>query len=137
MVKSLQLRKMVDLDEPGLQNCFSLSGWMKIIESVAVFTCLMLHRIGDGGSQVRDNAHAAHELPYKKGPSCAWPPPPPGSTHAFIRTWRPLKSNSTFTLKCFFCVAAALAVVLREAVQAYSSPCALELDRILLVVSYV
>ena len=42
----------MELDEPGLQNCFSLSGWMKIIESILVFTCLMLHRIGDDGSQV-------------------------------------------------------------------------------------
>ncbi len=44
---------MPDLDEPGLQNCFSLSGWIKILESCMIFVCLMLHRIGDNGSQVK------------------------------------------------------------------------------------
>ncbi len=43
---------MVDLEEPGLQNCFSLSGWAKILESCMIFICLMIHRIGDNGSQV-------------------------------------------------------------------------------------
>lgn len=38
--------------EPGLGECFGLSGWIKIVESFAVFTCLMLHRIGDQGQQV-------------------------------------------------------------------------------------
>jgi len=40
-------------EEPGLHNCFNLSGWIKILESVLIFVCLMLHRIGDGGKQVK------------------------------------------------------------------------------------
>ena len=38
--------------EPGLRECFGLSGWIKIIESCLVFTCLMLHRMGNSGSQI-------------------------------------------------------------------------------------
>ena len=36
----------------GIYECFTLSGFFKIFESVAVFTCLMLHRIGNSGKQV-------------------------------------------------------------------------------------
>ena len=36
----------------GIHHCFSLSGWLKIIESFAVFTLIMLHRIGDNTNQV-------------------------------------------------------------------------------------
>lgn len=43
--------------EPGLGQCFGLSGWIKIVESLAVFTCLMLHRIGDQGQQVILSTH--------------------------------------------------------------------------------
>ena len=39
-------------DEGGINNCFTLSGWIKIVESFAVFTLLMLHRIGDNTQQV-------------------------------------------------------------------------------------
>ena len=35
-------------DEGGIHHCFSLSGWIKIVESFAVFTLIMLHRIGAG-----------------------------------------------------------------------------------------
>ena len=35
-------------EEGGLHHCFSLSGWIKIVESFAVFTLIMLHRIGAG-----------------------------------------------------------------------------------------
>lgn len=40
------------MSEPGLGNCFCLSGYIKMLESFAIFTCLMLHRIGDKGNQV-------------------------------------------------------------------------------------
>ena len=36
----------------GIYECFTMSGFFKIFESVAVFTCLMLHRIGYVGKQV-------------------------------------------------------------------------------------
>ena len=39
-------------DQPGLMNCFRLAGVIKILESLAIFTCLMMHRIGATGSQV-------------------------------------------------------------------------------------
>jgi len=35
-------------EEGGIHHCFSLSGWIKIVESFAVFTLIMLHRIGAG-----------------------------------------------------------------------------------------
>ena len=35
-----------------MRECFGLSGWIKIVESCAVFCCLMLHRIGNQGSQI-------------------------------------------------------------------------------------
>jgi hypothetical protein len=38
----------------GVSECFSLSGFLKITESFAVFTCLMLHRIGYYGKQVTE-----------------------------------------------------------------------------------
>ena len=36
----------------GVYECFTISGFLKITESVAVLTCLMLHRIGYLGKQV-------------------------------------------------------------------------------------
>ena len=39
--------------KPGLINCFRLAGVVKILETFAIFTCLMLHRIGAVGQQVR------------------------------------------------------------------------------------
>jgi len=38
--------------KPGLINCFRLAGVIKILETFAIFTCLMLHRIGAVGTQV-------------------------------------------------------------------------------------
>lgn len=38
--------------EPGLLECFRLSGLIKILESCAIFVCMMLHRIGNRGNQV-------------------------------------------------------------------------------------
>ncbi len=38
--------------DPGLGECFTLSGWLKIFESIAIFTCMMLHRIGNKGKQI-------------------------------------------------------------------------------------
>lgn len=38
--------------KPGLINCFQLGGVIKILETLAIFTCLMLHRIGAVGTQV-------------------------------------------------------------------------------------
>ena len=42
----------VNLFIMGVYECFTLSGFLKIAESFAVFTCLMLHRIGYIGKQV-------------------------------------------------------------------------------------
>ena len=39
--------------KPGLINCFRLAGVVKILETLAIFTCLMMHRIGAIGTQVR------------------------------------------------------------------------------------
>merc|ERR1711944_89172 len=36
----------------GVGECFTLSGWLKIIQSFSVFTLIMLHRIGDSTKQV-------------------------------------------------------------------------------------
>ena len=36
----------------GIGECFTLSGFIKILESCAAFTCVMLHRIGDQGNEV-------------------------------------------------------------------------------------
>ena len=36
----------------GVGECFTLSGFIKILESCAAFTCVMLHRIGDQGNEV-------------------------------------------------------------------------------------
>lgn len=36
----------------GIFECFTLSGFIKIIESCAAFTCVMLHRLGDQGYEV-------------------------------------------------------------------------------------
>ena len=36
----------------GILECFTLSGFIKILESCAAFTCVMLHRIGDQGNEV-------------------------------------------------------------------------------------
>ena len=36
----------------GIMECFTLSGLIKILESCAAFTCVMLHRIGDQGNEV-------------------------------------------------------------------------------------
>ena len=36
----------------GVGECFTLSGWLKIIESFCVFTLIMIHRIGDQTKQV-------------------------------------------------------------------------------------
>ena len=41
-------------DRPGLDNCFGVSGWLKIFQSSTVFICLMIHRIGKGGGQARE-----------------------------------------------------------------------------------
>ena len=38
--------------KPGLINCFRLAGVVKILETLAIFTCLMMHRIGAIGTQV-------------------------------------------------------------------------------------
>jgi len=35
----------------GIGECFTLSGFIKILESCAAFTCVMLHRIGDQGNE--------------------------------------------------------------------------------------
>ena len=37
----------------GIMECFTLSGLIKILESCAAFTCVMLHRIGDQGNEVK------------------------------------------------------------------------------------
>ena len=37
----------------GIGECFTLSGFIKILESCAAFTCVMLHRIGDQGNEVK------------------------------------------------------------------------------------
>ena len=36
----------------GIGECFTLSGFIKILESCAAFTCVMLHRLGDQGYEV-------------------------------------------------------------------------------------
>ena len=36
----------------GIGECFTLSGLIKILESCAAFTCVMLHRLGDQGNEV-------------------------------------------------------------------------------------
>ena len=36
----------------GILECFTLSGFIKILESCAAFTCVMLHRLGDQGNEV-------------------------------------------------------------------------------------
>ena len=36
----------------GIGECFTLAGFIKIVESFAAFTCVMLHRLGDQGYQV-------------------------------------------------------------------------------------
>lgn len=36
----------------GVEECFRISGLLKIVECLAIFTCLMLHRIGDRTYQV-------------------------------------------------------------------------------------
>ena len=36
----------------GIGECFTLSGFIKILESCAAFTCVMLHRLGDQGNEV-------------------------------------------------------------------------------------
>lgn len=41
----------MDNEAGGIGECFTLAGFIKIVESFAVFTCLMLHRIGDQGYQ--------------------------------------------------------------------------------------
>ncbi len=46
------------VNKPGLGNCFSPAGVIKMIESFAAFTCLMLHIIGDKGNQVREEGRS-------------------------------------------------------------------------------
>ncbi|CAB4056053.1 unnamed protein product [Lepeophtheirus salmonis] len=39
-------------DEGGIGDCFTLSGFLKIMSSACIFICLMLHRIGNRGNQI-------------------------------------------------------------------------------------
>eukprot|EP00096_Caligus_rogercresseyi_P007263 TRINITY_DN25076_c0_g1_i1.p1 TRINITY_DN25076_c0_g1~~TRINITY_DN25076_c0_g1_i1.p1 ORF type:complete len:172 (+),score=32.91 TRINITY_DN25076_c0_g1_i1:75-590(+) len=38
--------------EGGIEDCFTFSGFLKILSSACVFVCLMLHRIGNRGKQI-------------------------------------------------------------------------------------
>jgi Golgi nucleoside diphosphatase len=44
----------------GIGECFSLSGWLKILESFCIFTLIMLQRIGDSTKKVRESFNRFH-----------------------------------------------------------------------------
>ena len=61
-VESLKIEKMCGNGDGGISECFTLSGWMKIVESFCIFTLIMIHRIGDSTKQVNRLEYLLNEM---------------------------------------------------------------------------